>query len=68
MASYLPIAVVNVSCYSRDKVDSIGEPSDLGQWRTNSTVPVKVVAIIKYGVAKPESVCECEKCVCVLDV
>ena len=59
MASYLPIVVVNVSCYSRDKVDSIGEPSDLGQWRTNSAVSMKVVAIIKYRVAKPESVYEC---------
>lgn len=55
MASYLSTAVVTVSCYSRDEVDSIGEPGDLGQGRTNSAVPVKVVAIIKYRVAKTES-------------
>ena len=55
MASYLSTTVISVSCYSRDEVDSIGEPSDLGQWRTNSTVPVKVVAVIKYRVAKTES-------------
>ena len=40
-------------------MDSICEPSDLGQGRTNSRVPVKVVAIIKYRVAKTESDCIC---------
>ena len=70
MASYLSTTVIIVSCYSRDIVDPIGEPGDLGQGRTNSTVPVKVVAIINYRVAKTESVyvwgvvCRCA-CVCV---
>lgn len=63
MASYLSAAIVNVSGYSRDVVDSIGEASDLGQGRTNSSVPVKVVTIIKYRVPKTES--DCNLCACV---
>ena len=55
MASYLSATVVNVSCYSRDEVDSIAEPSDLGKGRTNSAVPVKVVTIINHRVAKTKS-------------